>query len=157
MEYTLSKATEKDIPAIVKMHGELADYHSQMETFWKNGKQTKAAFTKGIKATLKRRDYYYLVIKFDGETVGYFLSTISTRGKNVMAFPKIGNIWDGFLLPEHRGCGLAKIAVEETLRWFKSRKVAFVTLGVATKNRLGLRAWKGLGFKEYSKTLQREI
>ncbi len=98
----------------------------------------------------------WLVAEVNQKIVGYFSAEISPT-KPVTSVPEIGRISNGFLLEEFRGKGIAKKAVEQFLAWFKQRGIKVAELTVDSRNIEGVRAWEGMGFKEYMKRMKMYI
>ncbi|GMU74306.1 MAG: hypothetical protein AMXMBFR44_5030 [Candidatus Campbellbacteria bacterium] len=156
MDYTLRKAREQDIPQIIELSGLLADHHHVLDSYWKAGSETKNTFGEFIKSELEKTNVMLLVAEVNQKVVGYFSAEISPT-KPVIFVPYIGHISNGFLLEEYRGKGIAKKAVEQFLSWFKKQNVKVAELTVDSRNVEGVRAWEGMGFKEYMKRMKMDI
>lgn len=156
MNYTLRDATEQDIPQIVELSGLLADHHHKLDSYWKPGSETKKTFGDMLKNDLEKEDVRWLVAEVDGQIVGYFSGEIKDA-KPVISASKIGHISTAFVREEYRGKGIAKAAIETYLVWFRERGVSVAEIGVDSRNIEGVRAWEGLGFKEYMKKLKLDL
>lgn len=156
MEYSIRKATEQDIPQIVELNYLLDNHHHNIDSYWKDGSEAKTTFDKYIKDELNKPNVMWLVVESENKIVGFFSAEIKDANSNV-SIPKIGYILNGFILKEFRGGGIAKMVVKQFISWFKENRIKIIELNVASENIEGVRAWKGLGFREFMKKMKMEI
>jgi len=156
MNYLIRKITEKDIPQVVELSGLLADHHHVIDKFWKAGDKTKKSFREFLKVEIKKSNTLWLVAEVDKKIVGYFSAEI-TVPKPVIAVKEIGHISSAFVIAEFRGKGISKMAIQNFFEWFKENGVKVVEITVDSRNVEGVRAWEGLGFKEYMKKMKLDL
>ncbi len=70
---------------------------------------------------------------------------------------KAGYICEFFLEKDVRGKGVSAKLMKKALEWFKKQGVEFVTLSVFSKNKRAVKAYKKLGFEEFSVYMKKRI
>jgi ribosomal protein S18 acetylase RimI-like enzyme len=156
MKYILRKTTEQDIPRIVELSGFLADHHHGLDPYWKAGKETKATFGEFLKGELQKENTLWLVVESERTIIGYFSGELSPT--NPAAVPQQrGHVSNAFILEKFRGKGVARAAVKQLFEWFKEKGATVAELTVDSRNVEGVRAWEGLGFKEYMKRMKVDL
>ncbi len=157
MTIKIRKAKRADIDAIVKLNSGLTDYHHKIDPdYWSPSSKTRGPFRKFISGQIGKRNSLSLVAEDDGKAVGYFTGNILVP-KPAVKIRKIGHLGHGFLLPEYRSQGIARKAGEMLVEWFKKKGIRLLELSVDSRNNVGVRAWEGLGFKEFMKKMKLEI
>ncbi|MFA4873095.1 MAG: GNAT family N-acetyltransferase [Patescibacteria group bacterium] len=152
----IRKANKEDIGAIVRLNSLLADYHHDLDPYWKTGSRVRKSYRKIFVKELRRRNIRYYVAEDKGRVVGYFCALIKAASSTVNT-KHIGHIRIGFVQREYRGKGIGREAVKIFLDWFKQKKIRYVELNVDARNALGVSVWKRFGFKECMKRMRLEL
>ncbi len=153
----IRRAKKADIDIIVKFASYLADFHHKLDpNYWRPSKETEKKFRKFVKKRLKNGRDLILLAEDKGKVVGYFAAEIM-KPHLTIKHDRIGNFANAFIIKEYRGKGIAKDAVKIILDWFRKKKLKVARLSVDTRNPLGVRAWEGLGFKEFKKEMKMEL
>lgn len=157
MKYLLvRKANNKDIERLIVLQKQMARYHHGLDSIWSSSVGGDDVLKKTITKLLRRgKDFLFLVLECDGRLVGYATAEIKNTSP-VYAIKKLGHIGSVFVEKRYRKLGLATLAIEAFMSWFKENKITEVTLLVDVKNPLGVNAWKKLGFAEWRLVLRRK-
>ena len=70
---------------------------------------------------------------------------------------KVGYIEEFFLVEKFRGKGISTRLMNETIKWFKQKKIEFVSLCVFTKNKGVVNVYKKFGFESFSIYMRKKI
>ena len=155
-DIVIRKAHKKDINAIVHLNTLLADYHHDLDHYWKTGSRVRKSYWKVLMKELKKGNIRYYVAEDEGRAIGYFCALIKKAPSTVNA-KHIGHIRIGFVQRQYRGKGIGRMAVKIFLDWFKKKKIRYVELNVDARNALGIRVWRRFGFKERMKKMRLEL
>ena len=153
--FSLRVASEQDIPKIVGLNRLMADYHHEIDPFWKPGSELES-FNDYLSAELSKKNTLWVLAEVEGVTVAYFSAEI-IPAKPAISEKMVGHISNGFVLERYRGKGIAKGAIAMILNWFREQGVKVAELSVDSRNGQGVRAWEGLGFKEYMKKMKMNL
>jgi len=155
ISYTLEKAAKRDIPAIVKLQEQMADYHHDMDPYWAEGKKTSTGFLKYLGKNIQKRSYRWLVAKSQNKVIAFFRAKIE---ENYMAKDKkVGHFSTAFVAKAYRNLGITSAAFKLLKEWFSAHGIHTIILTVALGNSDGVRAWECLGFKAYMQTMKLKI
>lgn len=149
-------ATVQDIPEIVAIWGELADYHARLDSAFAPSASWHEEYRQFIRTLLGRDDALAVVATDGDQLVGYAVGRISL----LPAFferRRRGYIHDAVTRQGYRRRGIGARLVEALLDWMRSADVSMVELTVATGNEDAVRFWKRLGFGTYMQHMKREI
>lgn len=157
MKYiSVRTATKKDTDRLVALQKQMAAYHHALDTIWSKG-EGDAFWKKMILGLLRRgKDFSFLVLEYDGRVVGYATAEIK-QASPVYAVKKLGHIGSVFVEKRYRKFGLATLAIDHFMEWFRKNKITEVTLQVDVANPLGVATWKKLGFKNWRQVLRRKV
>lgn len=157
MKYiSVRTATKKDIDRLIALQKQMAAYHHALDAIWSKG-ESDAAWKKMILGLLRRgKDFSYLILLCDGRVVGYATAEIKGMSPHY-AVKKLGHVGSIFVEKRYRKFGLATLAMNHFMEWFKKNKITEVTLQVDTANPLGTAAWKKLGFLDWRMVLRKKI
>lgn len=70
---------------------------------------------------------------------------------------KYGFIDEIFIEEKYRGQKIGTKLMAELMGWFKLKKIKYVEFGVNSENKGAVRFYQKLGFKEYEKTMKKNI
>ncbi len=144
---TIRVATLQDIPRITELGKELGDFHSDLDEdeFWTHPSSTPVEFTKLLKDHISNDNSLVLVAE-DGETiVSYCLAVITSQPPEFNGKP-YGSIKETLVTNSHRGKGIGKTMVSELERWFRSKDIYRVEVGVAALNDKAAAFWQKMGY-----------
>ncbi len=96
-----------------------------------------------------------LVAVSDEEVVGYL--HVEVRENPMLASKRLGVITELYVLPSHRGRGIASRLVEEAQRILASRGVEHVAAEFPTQNYVAEGFYKSRGFRPYTSLYLREV
>jgi ribosomal protein S18 acetylase RimI-like enzyme len=152
----ITQATGKDIPEIVELWKQLADHHSEIDSFFtrrKNGHSNFEAFIKGL---INSVDAKIFVAFNDDKIIGYTIAKIDLYPP-VYFLEKHGSIYDMFVTLEYRRMGIARSLWQKALKWFKSLDLERVELSIVPTNTESSSFWKKQGFRDYMHRLYIQI
>lgn len=109
--------------------------------------------TKHLIESLLEKGSYYLIAIENNELWGWALV-----GKNKDQFSNepIGFVYELFVLEEHRGKGISKQLMEESINQFKQKGCIEVRLNVFEGNR-AIKLYEDLGFENKTVTMSRRL
>lgn len=155
--FTLRAATKADIDDLIVLHKQMARYHHALNPIWSKGDDHNAVWKKILLKTLRKgKDFSFVVLECNGSIVGYATAEIR-EASPAYSVKKIGHIGSVYVKKSYRQYGMAGMAVDHFMEWFKKNKVAWATLQVDANNPLGTKAWKQLGFKDWRLTLGKSV
>ncbi len=145
----IRKAIQKDVENISALWVEFIDLHKGYENYYKRAKNGHSIFSQFISKQISERNSLVLVGLADKIICSYLLAKIEYRPP-VFAERKYGLISDIAVSANYRRKGFGKQLFNESLAWFKKRKVQRIELTVVTSNPISMNFWSKLKFKEYS-------
>jgi len=109
-----------------------------------------------IKKSFKNKNTKIFVVEEKGELLGYawinihFLDYLKPN-------KKVGYINEFFLTGKIRSKGISKKLMNEVMKWFKQKKIKFVSLCVFSKNEKVVEIYKKFGFEPFSIYMKKRI
>jgi len=98
-----------------------------------------------------------VMVALDGiKVVGYSIAEIQTAPPSFRR-DKYGHSSDMVITASHRRKGIGEKMLSEILKWFQSKNIKRVELGIAAGNQMAWAFWNKQGFKVYRHTLYSEI
>ena len=153
----IRNAKKEDFEKLVDLQIAAWDYHHKNDALWsKSSGKTKIIQSLVKETFLTGRNPLALVLTCDDVVVGYATAEIRKKGE-VYAEKKIGHIGTVFIDSGHRKLGLGKMAIDHFLEIFKKKKIKTVTLNVDIHNKLGIAAWRHMGFQDWRLELRTDI
>lgn len=150
------KAKSSDIPTLVEFKRELANHHHALDRYYNRGSVVVKHVPEVLRKNLSDRAFHILIAEIHGIPVGFFAGKIQERVAT-FSVSTIGYVSEAYVSKAYRRLGVAELGLKELFRWFRKHKVHMAELNVDSRNKLGLRAWKGIGFEEYQKRMRRKI
>jgi len=150
------KASESDVPDIVKLNMQLADYHRRIDEYYKSGKGRCSSFKPYINEVMKKKNAKVLVAKIDSKVIGYLIGEI-IPARPYLTPKKIGKVANAFVDAKYQRCGAGKMMFSELIAWFKKNNIKHIELTVDVRNKIGISAWEKFGFKEYMKKMRLDL
>ncbi|MFC1728493.1 GNAT family N-acetyltransferase [Nanoarchaeota archaeon] len=112
----------------------------------KNYKKEVERYFKSFISSTKKAIYF---AEEEKEIIGLVFGSISTHGRYYEHYDKEGVIDGIFVIRSKRGKGISSKLKDELFKWFKSKKLKFVGLGVMDKNKKAQKIYKKWGFKPF--------
>jgi GNAT superfamily N-acetyltransferase len=137
MEYR--RAVEADAPLLADINRRL------IEDEWGGGGMSQDRLEDRMRRWLAEDEYQAILFLQGDATVAYALVSVDEDSAYVRHF---------FVLPEHRGGGMGRRAVETLFREIIPPTVR-VTLDVLASNRGGHQFWRSVGFSDYAIRMER--
>jgi len=139
----------EDVQEIVKLAGKLSQDESLKDSMITPSSQFQDP--KWILKNINRANAAVYVAELEGRIVGYALGWINQpwayKGRR-------GYFCDCFVESPYRGKGIGKELAKAMIEWFKKNDVECVETDVYVNNRVSLRMFKSLNFKEIAKRLR---
>ena len=145
----IRNATKQDIQFIAKLVRQMVDYHQVIDKYYKAySNYDDREITSHYESLIKDRNTKIIIAEENKKVIGYFMGAIEKAPQYI--HPKrIGVIFDVFIQKEYRNRGISKKIFKELLGWFKKKKIKHIELTVDARNKIGLKAWKKLGFFDF--------
>jgi len=155
MTVEIRRATLKDIRDILPVWGQLAEFHSGLDTAFTPSAQWAREYGSYLRVLISRDDALAVMAKDGAEVVGYAVGRI-TMLPPFFEHRTRGYIHDVFVKPQFRRRGVGRRLVDEILRWLRQRGVNLVELTVAANND-AVPFWERLGFRVYMYQMKKEL
>jgi ribosomal protein S18 acetylase RimI-like enzyme len=147
-----------DLPAIGRLGALLVKTHYDFDEkrFMSPTPQTPAGYAAFLGTQLDERDTAVFVADARGDVVGY--SYASVEGVDYMSLRgPAGVLHDIVVAPEHRGHGVGRLLLDETLAFLRDRGAPRVVLSTAERNAPAQRLFADAGFRRTMIEMTREL
>lgn len=154
----IRRATHDDLPALGRLGALLVRTHHDFDRqrFIAPAPQTPARYGAFLGSQLGKPDVVILVAELDGEVVGYTYAAV--EGFDYMALRgPAGALHDIIVDPSHRGRGVGRMLLDETLEELERRGAPRVVLSTAERNEPAQRLFAGAGFRRTMIEMTREL
>ena len=152
----IRKATIKDIKILVDFWYEEEKLHKKFDAHAKLRSNAKNRIYNFLKINIKKPNYAAFIAEDKNEIIGVLQGQIK-KWYFLHDMGEYGYYSTIFIKRVYRKRGVAKMLFKRMASWFKSKKIRVVALLVHSKNKVALKAWKNLGFRERLKWMDREI
>ncbi|MBI4279611.1 MAG: GNAT family N-acetyltransferase [Armatimonadetes bacterium] len=152
----IRRATVRDIPDILPVWGELADFHTSLDASFRPSSEWKHEYADYLRSLMMRDDALALLARVDGEVVGYGVARVSYL-PGFFLYRRRGYIHDVYTRQGFRRHGIGRQMVQGLLDWLRDRGVSLVELTVAVNNDEAVAFWKALGFATFMHHMKREF
>jgi L-amino acid N-acyltransferase YncA len=152
----IRKANKKDIEPIVQLNTKLGDYHTQLDAFYKTGREGMSGFRKHLKEIINKKNFRIIVAEDQKKIVGFFVGRIN-KAKPYAKPLKVGGLNTAFVCKECRRSGIGQIMFKDLIDWFRKNKIKNIELSVDFRNKIGCGAWKKFGFKNFMKKMRLDL
>ena len=160
----IRKAKLIDVPIVVRLWKEFMNIHKTIVTkkspkfkeYLQLKKGADIKFRTFLKKNINSRNGLVLVAELRNKIIGYNLSFIKP---NIIVYKieKLGHISDLYVRKEFQGKGIASKFKNETLKWFKKKKIKTITLMVNNSNLYAHSIYKKWGFKDFHQEMRKKI
>jgi ribosomal protein S18 acetylase RimI-like enzyme len=154
----IRRATAADLPMVGQLGALLVEEHHDFDArrFLAPRPRTPSDYASFLARQLDNPDSVVLVAEDSGETIGYAFATI--EGYDYMALRgPAGVLQDVIVDPEHRGRGVGRRLVAESLAYLRSRGAPRVVLSTAARNGAAQRLFESAGFRPTMIEMTREL
>jgi len=143
-ELTIRRATPGDLSAVMRMFDELAELQEGWRGFTPRT-DLRGEMLRRYGADLADPDALLVVAELSGEIVGMAAGHVHRPSafSDELAV-ELGSV---FVVPEHRGRGVAGALTAEVARFARARGVERITLKTFAQNEEALVVWQKLGFE----------
>ena len=118
--------------------------------------QTPAGYGSFLGTQLDELDVCVLVAAREGQVIGYTYAGVEGPDWMSLRGPA-GVLYDIIVDPVHRGAGVGRMLLEETLAFLKSRGAPRVVLSTAEQNEHAQRLFASAGFRRTMVEMTREL
>ena len=159
----IRKIKESELDYLWNFEKENRKYDKKIlgEKFWlfypsKINEKEKEIWLKDLKKSFKDKNTNILVVEIEGKLAGYSWMHVHLLGY-LKPKKEVGYIEEFFLTEEFRSKGISTKLMNETIKWFKQRKVEFVGLRVFSKNKNVVGVYEKFGFEPFSVDMKKRI
>jgi ribosomal protein S18 acetylase RimI-like enzyme len=158
----IRKIKKEEINLLWNFEKENREYDKKIlgEKFWpfypsKINENEKESWLEEVKKSFEDENANILVVEIDRKIIGYslayayFLEHLKSK--------KAGYIEEFFLTEKFRGKGISTKLMNESIKWFKEKKVEFVSLRVFSKNKNVAGIYEKFGFEQFSIDMKKKI
>lgn len=144
-----------DVAEVAQLVRQMAEHHHALDTFYKSGEEYSGA-EEMVGSWIDDIEMQLFVAEDAGKISGYIRIGIE-EGPEYSKEKKIGVVYDSFVAEKDRRQGTATKLFENSLAWFKKKKVNFVELNVDARNNGAIEFWRKLGFDDYKLRMRRPL
>src|SRR5262245_12301692 len=154
----IRRATAADLPAVGRLGALLVKTHYDFDEkrFMAPTPQTPAGYASFLGTQLDEPDTVVFVAEEQGDVVGY--SYASVEGVDYMSLRgPAGVLHDIVVAPGHRGRGVGRLLLDETLAFLQAHGAPRVVLSTAEGNAVAQRLFADAGFRRTMIEMTREL
>lgn len=118
--------------------------------------QTEAGYGTFLASQLDEPNVIILVAEEDGRVIGYTYAAVEGRDYMSLRGPA-GVLYDIIVDPKHRGRGIGRRLLEDTLAILKERGAPRAVLSTADRNERAQHLFAGMGFRRTMIEMTREL
>ena len=144
----IRKAEKKDIGDVIKLGIDFLNYHKNFDPYFAPSNNIKNLYKKYFSKYLNSKNKLLLVAQQDDNIIGFATADIQ-KGSELFRIKLTGLIEYIFVTDGHRKQGIGDEFLKEVLKWFKIKKIKYITISVHSENKIGRKAWRKYGFKEF--------
>lgn len=155
MEFTIEKATLRDLDAILELNHKLGilegeKYDETVNPGYAMGREVEKYFRKRI------NDGFAYVAKISGKIVGFLVGGMveAQKYRESMNMAEAETI---FVLEEFRGKGIGKKLIEKFVDWARENKFDRIRIVCSAGNEGAKRLYEEMGFEKYDISFEREL
>ncbi|MBN1176859.1 MAG: GNAT family N-acetyltransferase [Dehalococcoidales bacterium] len=150
------KAEERHITAICDLWLEFMRYTGDSDPFFIVDEGSKAGFERDYLRPHMEPEKNLVLVAMDGDKMaGYLHGEVKDVPHYIHG--QIGYVQHLFVTEAYRRRGIGEKLYNEIIQWFRSRDIKRVHLDALVKNKVANSFWRKHGYKDFQKTLYREI
>src|SRR5262245_161919 len=157
-EIHIRRATPADLSVVGRLGALLVKTHHEFDPkrFMAATPQTPAGYASFLQTQLEEPNTTVLVAEEQGEVVGYSYATV--EGVDYMSLRgPAGVLHDLVVAFEHRGRGVGRLLLDETLAFLQAHGAPRVVLSTAEGNAVAQRLFADAGFRRTMIEMTREL
>jgi GNAT superfamily N-acetyltransferase len=116
-----------------------------------------ASLRADLLSTLEAADRQIYVAEVEGQLVGFLYAAVVPCFLPFSRVRSVGQIFAAYLDPDQRGKGLIEALEKEARGFFLRHNLAYVELHVLSKNSVGVRSWKRLGYSTFREQMRKPL
>jgi GNAT superfamily N-acetyltransferase len=148
----IREAEERDVPAILELWREFADFHAQTEPAFTRKEGGSVYFALYLGERLSKDDSLVIVAARDRDILAYGMAMVDRRAAEFGGWP-YGRILQLAVTGRARRQGLGHRLYERLKEWLVLRGVSRIEVAAFTSNPISPRFWRNLGFRTYLQTM----
>jgi len=154
MVVTARNAGPDDVPALIRMYGDLADEQRAIRAIWPYADGLPAPVDDALITLLQRSDAIVVVGEIDGVPLGFLLA-VEEPLLDPVSDRRIGVVQLIFTADEARGVGVGAAMLDLTMRQLTDRGIDLFDARVSPGHRMAKNFFESNGFKARSITMHR--
>jgi len=152
MKPIVRKATEKDLPVLMKFMDGLVNAERTMDPTIKEGK----VIYYDLSEIMENKESDLYVVELNNELVASGYAKIK-GDRSYLKHTKQGYLGFMFVPEKHRGNGYNRLIMDALLKWCEERNVFEIRLDVYEDNPSAIRAYEKIGLKKHLITMRMNL
>lgn len=153
-EIIVRKMGRNDSDGVMALLGKHAEYHALLLPHYFKAGQSKSKWREYIDKNKGESDVEIFVAVHGSTIIGIVSGRIERQNSPIIRPRSIGKVTRAFVLKEYRRAGVLRKMMHSLLNWFKQKKIHIVLVNSVANNKIGTKAWEGLGFEVQSHRLE---
>ena len=155
-EFTIRKAYEDDLDAIVNLWIEFIDFHKELDFYFARSNKGHEEFKKIIAARIKDDKAYILVAERKGEIIGFSTAMITTNSP-ISLGDEYGVIMSFAITEKYRRQGVGDQMLKKVVIWFREQGIHRIEIRASVLNKISLSFWKKHNFTTFIERMYLKI
>jgi len=156
VRFNIRKAKPEDLKSILKLNfalfkKEYKEFDKTLDLNWPT-REGKNYF----KDRIKKSDGFVEIVEKNKKIIGYLCGGICDR-ISYRKTAKCAELENMFIDKKFRNRGLGFIMTKDFIEWCKDKKVDYISTRASAQNKLSIKFYRNLGFKEYDLILEKKI
>lgn len=161
---SIRKASLKDIPTIVNMWKEFMAFYKntiikqdpKLKPYLRKKKNIESIFKKFVEKHIHSKNGMVHIAEVDSKPVGYSVTFIK-HNFPFFYLKKIGYISEIFVKKKFRGMEISSKLKDKAIKWFREKKIKYISIAVYDDNKLAHSIYKKWGFFDYYTDMRKKI
>ena len=137
-----------DLDRVYKLWHSMIEFHTHIDNNFKTGDDTYSFFKSYFIYSLNSSNIRYTISSHDDECIGFARCRVVMQPE-LYSESMVGKINELYIKQEFRNKGIAKILIEDAIRWLSNKGIATFEVEVAAKNIEGVNFWRNSGFTDF--------
>jgi len=155
-EFTIRKADENDLEAMVKLWIEFIDFHKEFDVYFSRSNDGHEEFKKSIAERINDASSCILVAEKDGEIIGFSTAAI-LKNSPIFATKDYGVIMSFAVTTKYRRKGIGERMLKKVIDWFRAQGTHRVEIRASVFNKVSIDFWKKHNFTPFIERMYLEI
>jgi ribosomal protein S18 acetylase RimI-like enzyme len=154
----IRRATTADLPSLGRLGALLVQQHHDFDSrrFLAAGSRTPDHYAGFLGSQLDDPEALVLVAEHEGRVIGYTFAAMEGYDYKSLRGPA-GLLHDILVDPDHRGGGVGRLLLDETLSMLRARGARQIVLATAERNEAAQRLFARMGFRRTMIEMTREL